>query len=162
VQLSGAQVVPGSYLRQPVAPSHLPSVPQLLAPLSTQTLRGSTTPAGTGVQRPMAEGRAQLRQAPAQAPSQQTPSTQKLLTHSPAAVHGWPLGLGPQLPLWQTWPATQSASAVQRAMQAPSLHRYGAQLRTPGAWQRPRPSQVPAVLSRAPLHDAGTQTVSAA
>jgi hypothetical protein len=110
-------------LRQPAAPSHLPSVPQRLAPWSTQTPRGSTVPAGVGAHRPIDEGRAQLRQAPPQAPSQQTPSTQKLLMHSAAAAHGCPLALGPQLPFWQTCPATQSASLAQRAMHAPSLQR---------------------------------------
>ena len=80
-------------------------------------------PAGVGVHLPIDEGRAQLRQAPPQAPSQQTPSTQKLLMHSPAVAHGCPLGLGPQLPFWQTCPLTQSASLAQRAMHAPSPHR---------------------------------------
>jgi hypothetical protein len=101
----------------------LPSVPQVAAPRSTQTLRGSAAPAATGTHRPIDDGRAQLRQAPAQASPQQTPSTQKLLMHSAAAAHGWPLGLGPQLPFSQIWPLTQSASLEQRAMQAPSLQR---------------------------------------
>jgi hypothetical protein len=66
----------------------LPSVPQLASPLSTQMLRGSAAPAGTGTQRPIDDGRAQLRQAPAHASAQQTPSTQKLLTHSLDAAQG--------------------------------------------------------------------------
>jgi hypothetical protein len=111
---------------------------------------------------PIDEGRAQLRQAPPHALSQQTPSTQKLLTHSPAAAHGCPLGFGPQLPFSHTCPATQSASLAQRAMHALSLHRNGAQARTPGGWQAPTPLQVPAVLSRLPLHEGATHTVSAA
>ena len=110
-------------MRHPEAPSHLPSVPQLASPLSTQTLRGSAAPSGIDAHLPIDDGRAQLRQAPAQASAQQTPSTQKLLLHSPAVVQGWPLGLGPQLPLTQTWPLTQSASPEQRAMHAPSLQR---------------------------------------
>ena len=76
-----------------------------------------------GAHLPIDDGRAQLRQAPAHASAQQTPSTQKLLMHSLAAVQGWPLGFGPQLPFTQTWPVTQSASLVQRAMHAPSLQR---------------------------------------
>jgi hypothetical protein len=100
-QVSGAQTVPGAYRRHPAEPSHLPSVPQLVAPRSTQMLRRSAAPSATGAQRPIDEGRAQLRQAPWHASAQQTPSTQKLLMHSPAAAHGWPLGFGPQLPFWQ-------------------------------------------------------------
>jgi hypothetical protein len=76
-------------------------VPQLAEPLSTQTLRGSAAPAGSGVHLPIEEGSAQLRQAPMQASAQQTPSTQKLLLHSLAAAHGCPSDLGPQLPFWQ-------------------------------------------------------------
>ena len=81
-------------------------------------------PAGVGAHRPIDEGRAQLRQAPPQAPSQQTPSTQKSLTHSVAAaqrlsVAAW----GRSFRSAQTCPATQSASLAQRAMHAPSLQR---------------------------------------
>jgi hypothetical protein len=137
-------------------------VPQLAAPLSTQTLRGSAAPAGTDAHLPIDDGSAQLRQAPWQASAQQTPSTQKPLTHSLAAAHGCPSGFGPQLPSWQICPVTQSASLAQWAMQAPSTHRYGAQPRTPGGRQRPMPSHVPAVFRRSPLHDGATQTVSAA
>jgi hypothetical protein len=129
-----------------------------------QTLRGSAAPFGTGVQRPIDDGSAQLRQAPPHAPSQQTPSTQKLLMHSLAAAHGWPFGLAPQLPFAsQIWPSTQSASLVHLGMQAPSRQRYGAQPCTPGVRHVPRPLHVPAVLRRSPpLHDGATQIVSAA
>jgi hypothetical protein len=34
VQVSGAHIVPAAYRRQAPAPSHIPSVPQLGAPLS--------------------------------------------------------------------------------------------------------------------------------
>jgi hypothetical protein len=96
---------------------------QLAAPLSTQMCRGSAAFAGVALHVPIDDGRAQLRQAPPHASSQQRPSTQKVLRHSVPAVHGCPMGLGPQLPFWQTFPVTQSASPAQRAMQAPSLHR---------------------------------------
>ena len=112
-----------SYFRQPAAPSQVPSVMQLAAPLSMQTCRGSAAFAGVGLHMPIDEGRAQLRQAPPHASSQQTPSTQKVLTHSVPALQGCPLGFGPQLPFWQTFGAMQSVSPEQRAMQAPSLHR---------------------------------------
>jgi hypothetical protein len=91
----------------------LPLVPQLDAPLSMQTLRGSAAPAGSGSHLPIDDGSAQLRQAPAQASAQQTPSTQKPLVHSSAPLHGDPFDFGPQLPLWQNWPLTQSASLAQ-------------------------------------------------
>jgi hypothetical protein len=72
----------------------------------------------------MAEGSAQLRQAPAQRLSQQTPSMQLPLLHSPPCWQDWPIGLRPQLPLRQTLPVTQSASEVQWLTQAaaPALH----------------------------------------
>ena len=53
------------------------------------------------MQVPRDDASAQLRQAPAQASAQQTPSTQKLLPHSPAAAQVCPFDLGPQLPLTQ-------------------------------------------------------------
>jgi hypothetical protein len=111
------------------------------------------------VQVPTALATAQLRQAEVQALSQQTPSTQKPLPHSAAAAQGWPFGLGPQLPFWQDWPVTQSASLVQRSTHAPFTQRYGAQLCAAAVRQLPSPSQVPAGLRRSPLHAAAAQTV---
>jgi hypothetical protein len=122
-QVSGTQTVPTSYFRHPAAPSQVPSVMQLDAPLSMQMWRGSAAFAGVGLHVPIDEGRAQLRQAPAHASSQQRPSTQKVLTHSVPAVQGCPLGLGPQLPFWQTFGATQSMSPLHLAMHAPSVQR---------------------------------------
>jgi hypothetical protein len=69
---------------------------------------------------PSDEGSAQLWQAPVQAVSQQTPSTQKLLAQSEAAAQVWPFCLGPQLPLTQAMPAWQSASEAQPVPQAPA------------------------------------------
>jgi hypothetical protein len=66
----------------------LPSVPHDEGVWSVHVWRGSLEPAATGVQRPSADGSAQLRQAPWQASAQQTPSTQKLLAQSPGAVQG--------------------------------------------------------------------------
>jgi hypothetical protein len=111
---------------------------------------------------PSAEGSAQLRQAPWQASAQQTPSTQKPLAHSPAPAQVCPFDFGPQVPLTQLWPVTQSASVWQWFTQALSVHWNGSQSCTPGDRQAPMPLQVPAVLSRSPLHDGATQTVSAA
>jgi hypothetical protein len=72
---------------------------------------------------PIDDGNAQLRQAPWQASAQQTPSTQKPFLHSPAALHGDPSDLGPQLLFWQNSPATQSKSLLHFGRQAPSLQR---------------------------------------
>jgi hypothetical protein len=113
--------VPARYRWQLPAPSHTPLVPQLVAPWSVQVPRGSVNPAGTDAQRPTEEGRAQLRQAPAQASAQQTESTQKLLAHSEAARQGWPLSLRPQLPAMQAIPAWQSASVKQLEAQTPPV-----------------------------------------
>jgi len=56
----------------------------------------------------------------------------------------------------------QSASVWQWFRQALSVHWNGSQSCTPGDRQAPVPLQVPAVLSRSPLHDGATQTVSTA
>jgi hypothetical protein len=77
-------------------------VPQVEAVWATQVWRGSAAPAGTDMQTPIADGSAQLRHAPSQAPSQQTPSTQKPLMHSDPAAQAWPRGRLPQLPDAQT------------------------------------------------------------
>jgi hypothetical protein len=84
---------------------------------------GSSPPAGTGVHVPSDDGNLQLRHAPVHALSQHTPSAQKLLRHSLAAPHGNPPGFLPQLPATHALPATQSASVVQRLLQAPSAQR---------------------------------------
>ncbi len=121
-------------------------MPQEAAPWSVQTFRGSAAPAAMGVQVPSAVDSAQLRQLPVQAESQQTPSTQKPVAHSPAAPHDWPFGFRPQLPFWQDCPAAQSASVAQRLRQEPPEQRNGAQPSSPWGRQMPRPSQVPAVF----------------
>jgi hypothetical protein len=125
-QRAGAHTVPSLYRRQPPAPSHFPSVPQDAAVWSTQVIRGSLPPAGTARQWPGEDDSVQLRHGP-QTWSQQTLSMQWLLAHSPAAEHGWPSALGPQLPLTHACPLTQSASLVQTLRHAPSAHRNGEQ-----------------------------------
>jgi len=123
VQLSPAHWVLFAYFWQPPPPLHLPLVPQVLAPWSWQTFRVSSAPAAKFVQRPFDEVRAQLRQLPWQAFSQQTPSTQKFDAHSVLAAQPWPNCLGPQLAWTQVWPATQSLSWVQVALHAPLMQR---------------------------------------
>jgi hypothetical protein len=85
---------------------------------------------------------AQVRQAPAQASSQHTPSLHTPLAHWPASLHGWPRPLGPQLPPWQAGASPlQSAAVWQLPVQAPLLHWNGPQLTEPPALHSPRPSQ---------------------
>ena len=75
-----------------------------------QTPRGSVLPAATVKQWPGEVARLQLRHAPVQAFSQQTPSTHCPVAHSlpPAQVN--PSGFGPQVPATQAVPVSQSLS----------------------------------------------------
>ena len=120
VQLSGAQIVPILYFWQPPAPSHFPFVEHMAGVMSMQTPRGSALPAGIDVHLPGDEASEQLRQAPVQAVSQQTPSTQWVERHSVLAPQGAPVGLGPQRPFTQAWPESQSMSERQTLLHAPS------------------------------------------
>jgi hypothetical protein len=141
----------------------LPFVPQLDGPWSLQRPRGSGLSAATITQCPGEAASAQVLQVPVQAFSQHTPSTQKPDAHSPAPPHVKPSGLGPQVLLaWQTAPSSQSWFPLQTLVQAPFWHRPGWQFWTPGGRQVPRPSQVPAVFSRFPVHDGARQSVSRA
>src|SRR6185437_5296327 len=111
----------------------------------------SLFPPGLFLHMPGDEASAQLRQAPVQALSQQTPSTQNPERHSPAAAQVWPFSLGPQLPFTQARPVSQSAFVVQRELHAPLTQAKGVQGWTPGGRQVPSPSHVPAVLRRLPV-----------
>jgi hypothetical protein len=79
------QVTPATYFSQAPAPSQNPSVPQLAAPWSWQSLRGSV-PTSAGMQVPTAPGAAQVWQGPAQSVVQQNPSAQFPVVQSVAAV----------------------------------------------------------------------------
>ena len=150
------------YFWQPPEPSHLPFVAHAAAVVSWQTPRGSALPAAIEVHLPGAEASEQLRQAPVQAASQHTLSTQWVDRHSGPVEHGWPFCLGPHSPLTQACPASQSASLRQTLLQAPSTHWKGLQFCTPCGRQVPRPSQVPGVLRRVPVHEGAMHWVSAA
>jgi hypothetical protein len=134
---SPTHTVPTAYLRHPPAPSQRPSVPHEVAPWSAHTLRLSTAPLASGVHLPFDDVSAQLRHAPVQAVSQQTPSTQKFDLQSVAFVQAPPFCLGPQLPFTQAIPATQSVSAVHFLLHAPATQRNGVHTSTPGGWQVP-------------------------
>ena len=74
--MPAAHSVPVAYRRQALAPSHVPSSPQLEAGVVAQRPSGSAAPAGTGVQVPHFPERAQLAQAA------------DLLVRAPAVVEG--------------------------------------------------------------------------
>jgi hypothetical protein len=94
---SPEHTVPGAYLLQPPAPSQRPLVPHEAAPWSVHTPRLSTAPCVSGVHVPRDDASAQLRQAPAQAVLQQTPSVQKPDAQSVPFVQVPPGSLRPQL-----------------------------------------------------------------
>ena len=89
-------------------PSQVPSVPQLVRPLSAHWSSGSS-PAGTAVQVPAAPGSPHDSQVPLQSLLQQKPCAQMLLLQSSLVSQAAPSGLRPQLPLSQKVPAMQSA-----------------------------------------------------
>ena len=101
--------------------------------MSLHTRCGSSRPAGTSTQRPGDPVRAQLRHAPSQALSQQTPSTQKFDWHSSFALHETPLPLLPHDPLTQALGFTQSSSLVQVVAQPEPVHMKGSHCTCPGA-----------------------------
>ena len=80
-QDGGTQTVSASYLLHPPNPSHVPVWPQLPAPLSLQTLRGSGTPPGSGKQMPSLPTIPHETQPPVHATAQQKPSTQNPDAH---------------------------------------------------------------------------------
>jgi len=140
VQFSTAQVVPTGYVWQPPPPSHFPLVAHEAAPWSAHIWRGSGEPTATSVHLPMLLLRLQLRQAPVQALSQQTPSTQWLFWHSPSVLQVWPSGFGPQLSFTQAVLSAQSTAwvaTVQDDVHAPFVQRNGAQVWASGGWQVP-------------------------
>jgi hypothetical protein len=105
-------------------------------------------PAAIGWQVPAVVAfRLQDMQAPQLVTPQQTPSVQKPLAQSVAAVHVLPSGFFPHTPAMQKFPETQSVSAAQVAPQIPALQRYGAQDWRSDGWQTPAPSQARASIA---------------
>ena len=95
----------------------MPSVLQLEAPRSAHWPSGSC-PFGTLVQVPTVPVMLHAWQVPAQAVAQQTPCAQKPVPHSGPDPQATPTPFLTQLPPMQLNGATQSASAVQVALQA--------------------------------------------
>lgn len=77
----------------------------------------------------------------AQAPSQQTPSTQKFVRHSSLRAHLLPIGNFPQLPERQLFGAVHCMLSVQRRRHAPASQVHGAQSIEIPLAQVPEPSQ---------------------
>jgi hypothetical protein len=90
VHVADEQVVPSAYFWHRPAPSHLPFVPQVVAPWSEQLPFGSVVPAAIGAQTPVPE-RLQAWHDPQLLLLQQTPSTQKPDVHWSPPPQVWPL-----------------------------------------------------------------------
>jgi hypothetical protein len=140
----------------------LPFFPHPAIPSSLHVARGSALPAETIVHLPSEPTRAQLRQPPVQALSQQTLSTHWPDLHSLACAHGCPFCFGPQLWFTHPIPGAQSLSLAQTVVQAAAVgsHTNGVQSCSPGMRQPPIPSQVAAMFSALPEHDGLRQTVA--
>ena len=109
---AATHTVPVAYRRQPPSPSHIPSVPQLAAPLSMHWLSGSC-PTATSVQVPALPASAHERQVPVQLELQQTPCWQRPEAHSTPPAHAAPSGFLVHWPALQMLGAMQSALVVQ-------------------------------------------------
>jgi hypothetical protein len=95
VQPAVWQATPAGYFSHTPVPSQVPSVPQVAAPLSLHWPRG-LVPRSAGTQVPLMYDPAQVTQAPVQALSQQTPSTQNPDRQAVADVHASPsFNVGP-------------------------------------------------------------------
>jgi hypothetical protein len=151
----------------PVTHAEAHAAPAPLQKVLPHSEAGSS-PAGTGEQVPARPATLQAWQVPLQAPSQQTPSTQKPLAQPAARVQASPAApLARQVPASQNAPALHCPSAVQVVTQAASV---------PLQVERPHslPGSVPAVemvqlptlptvlqASQAPPHAPLQQTPSA-
>jgi hypothetical protein len=102
----------------------------------------------------------QVMQAPPQAFSQQTPSTQKPLWQSPLPPQVVPsVSFGTQWPPEQKLPVVQSVLALQDVRQLLAPHTYAPQEVLLPAWQVPAPSQVMGEVSVEPEQVSGPQVV---
>jgi len=93
--------VSAAYFAHEPKPSHAPVWPQLAAPASLQTPRGSGLPESTGQHVPNRPVWLHETHAPLHSSEQHTPSTQKPDSHSALVAQLMPFILGPQLPLTQ-------------------------------------------------------------
>jgi hypothetical protein len=119
LQVAAPQLAVAAALRQEPLPSHLPLNPQ--GGFGGQPPCGSMSSATTGLHIPARPATLHDRQLPQLLESQQTPSTQWVLSHSAAAVHSWPRRFKPHEPALQTLPGAQSPSLPQAALQVVPL-----------------------------------------
>jgi hypothetical protein len=162
VQAEGAHCVPLTNLRHAPAPSQVPSVPQVDAAVAVHWVATTgAVPAGTGAQVPTLPISAHDWQVPVHAELQQTFCTQKPEPQSAAAAQVAPIGFFPQLPLVQTFGATQSAFEVQVVLQAAVPHMNGEHIAVVAVRQAPAPSQVRAGVSVDTAQEAAPQFVPA-
>jgi hypothetical protein len=117
----GVQAVPFHDSHLP-APSHLPSVPQLVLGVTTHEAWGSTVPEGTLRQLPSGlpetPGILHAVQVPQAVLPQQTPSTQLPLTQAKPLPHAVPFGFSWQVPPTQLFPPFVSVALGARALQS--------------------------------------------
>jgi hypothetical protein len=99
-------------------PSHVPSVPQLVAPLSVHWLSGSA-PTATNVQVPAVPVSPHDRQVPVQLELQQTPCWQRPDAHSVPPAQVVPSGFFVHWPALQMLGAMQSLFVAQVVRQVP-------------------------------------------
>jgi hypothetical protein len=157
MHIAGAQLVPATNLRQAPAPSHVPSVPQVVAPLSAHWPSGSW-PVGTIEQMPCVPARPHDRQMPLHSVLQQVPCSQMPELHSAAVVQAPPSGFLPQLVAMQVLGAVHSSSFEHTVWQAPFAPQMnGAHDCVTGVGHLPSASQRDASVIVDPAHDAGEQ-----
>jgi len=154
-------VVPDQRRHSP-APSHVPSRPQLEGVSWGHSSSGSV-PLLTARQKPLLWPVLALlhaKQVPAQADSQQTPSTQKLLVHSPATPQLAPSAFRPthEVPA-QKLPVEQSLLEAHVLLHDVAPHAYRPHEAVLTFWQAPAPLQTRAGVYVEPLHDSGTQVM---
>ena len=141
--MATVHIVLGLHRLQPPAPSHWPFVPHDVAGEDAQSPAKSALPAATFEQVPAEPERLHARHVPLHSVSQHTPSMQKVLAQSAAAVQVAPNPLVPQRPSTHIFPATHSVVSWHESMHAvpAALHVYGAHERLVPAMQIPVPEQ---------------------
>jgi hypothetical protein len=118
------QTVPAAYLRQAPAPSHVPSLPQLLAIWSVHWFSGSW-PAGTTLHVPRLPIWLHAWQVPLQAVAQHTPCAQTFEAQSVSAAHVAPFENLPHLPAPHGLGLTQSVADVHDVLHVIASQLYG-------------------------------------
>jgi hypothetical protein len=145
VHVAAPHCVVAAQKRQAPAPLHIPSVPHVVDTVVAHCVAGvGAVPLATLLHVPTLPVIAHDLHVPVQALLQQKPWAQKPESHSVASVHAVPIGLSVQLPVLQMFGATQSASAVQLALQALAVasQTYFPHGRTVAAAHIPAPSQL--------------------